>query len=158
MKAVKERLRIDTIFVLVIFCIFALSVLTVLMLSADIYRSMTDISRDRQDERTILSYIGTRVRAADEVGMIYVGDFDGINALFFDEVIGDTLFRTAIYHYNGWAKELFSNPDVSLPPSAGTQLMIIDDLYFREMAPGIIVATSAGVKLMISPRTTQEVP
>ena len=54
MKRVRGH-KIDTIFVLLIFCIFAVSVLMVLMLGANTYKNMTEISRDGQDERTVLS-------------------------------------------------------------------------------------------------------
>jgi len=61
MKATRGK-RIDTIFVLIIFCIFAVSVLIVLMLGAGIYRNMNDISNDGRDERTALSYLWKKVK------------------------------------------------------------------------------------------------
>jgi len=130
MKNTVKTGRTDTLFVMIVFCVFAVSVLTVLILSAGIYRNMTDISRDREDERTILSYIWTKAKSGDDAGMIHVGKFDGISALFYDEIIGDTLYRTAIYLYDGWVMELFSNPESGLTPQDGMRLMRLDDLWF----------------------------
>ena len=149
-----EKKRVDTIFVMVVFCIFAISVLLVLVLSAGVYQRMTDISRDRYDERTILSYISTKAKSADEAGKIYIGDFDGIEALFFDEIIGGTLFRTAIYSYDGWARELLYNPEAGLKPSDGMQLMRLDDLSFTSIENGIIMVKTGDQSLLISLRSS----
>ena len=42
MKTIKSS-RVDTVFVLIIFCVFAISMLLVLMLGASIYKNMTEI-------------------------------------------------------------------------------------------------------------------
>jgi len=139
---------------MIIFCVFAVSVLIVLILAASSYQRMTDISRDGQDERTILSYIWTKVKSGDDAGMIHVGEFDGIPALFYDEMIGDTLFRTAIYSYNGWVRELFSNPEFGLSPNDGMQLIELDNLSFDILDNGIIVIKAGDQSLMLYPRTT----
>jgi len=153
MKETSKNRRVDTIFVMIIFCIFAISVLIVLVLAASSYQRMTDISRDRQDERTILSYIWTKVKSGDDAGMIHIGDFNGNPALFFDEIIGDTLFRTAIYSYNGWVRELFSNPEMGLSPDDGTQLIKLDNLSFDVLDNGVIVIKTGDQRLMVYPRS-----
>ncbi|MCL2627779.1 MAG: DUF4860 domain-containing protein [Oscillospiraceae bacterium] len=152
MKNSSKSKHIDTIFVMVVFCIFAVSVLIVLTLSAGIYQRMTDISRDRDDERTILSYIWTKTKSADDAGMIHIGDFNGVSALFYDEIINDTLYRTAIYVYDGWVRELFSNPAAGLAPQDGARLIKLDNLSFEVQKNGIIVAQTENLSLMLFPR------
>ena len=90
--------RIETVFVLVIFSVFALSVLMVLMLGASAYKKMTEISREGQDERTLLSFIWTKVKNGDEAGNVYVGDFYGKPALHFEEEYSGVKYETVIYH------------------------------------------------------------
>jgi len=155
MKDTIKSRRFDTIFVMAVFCVFAISVLIVLTLSAGVYQRMTDISRDGHDERTILSYIWTKVKSGDDAGMVHVGDFDGVPALFYDEIIGDTLFRTAIYSYDGWVRELFSNPSLGLTPGDGMQLIRLDDLSFSSLDNGIIVISTGNQNLMLYPRTVK---
>jgi len=154
MKETTKNRRVDTLFVMIIFCVFAISVLIVLVLAASSYQRMTDISRDRQDERTILSYIWTKVKSADDAAMIHIGEFDGIPALFYDEIIGDTLFRTAIYSHNGWVRELFSNPEIGLSPDDGMQIIKLDNLTFSTNDNAMIVVNAGDQTLMLYPRAT----
>ena len=90
--------KIETVFVLVIFSVFALSVLMVLMLGASVYKNMTEISRAGQDERTVLSFIWTKVKNGDKAGNVYVGEFCGLPALCFDEDYSGVTYRTVIYY------------------------------------------------------------
>ena len=153
MKTVRGQ-RIDTIFVLIIFCIFAISVLMVLMFGASIYQNMTEISREDQDERTVLSYIRTKVRTSDETGKVYVGEFNGLPALRYDEDLGGVQYQTVIYHYDGWVYELFSEADLDFYPEDGTRIMELDDLRFEALDFGLI-KISAGTKgLLLLPRST----
>ena len=144
--------RIDTVFVLIIFCVFAISVLMVLMLGANIYRSMNDISREGYDERTGLSYIWTKVKNNDEEGRIHIGDFHGLSALCFDEEFDWVTYRTMVYFYDGWVYELFSEVGLDFLPEDGAQIIQIDDLRFDELGYGLIRVSSGTNSLLISPR------
>jgi len=145
--------KIDTVFVLIIFCVFAISVLMVLMLGANIYQNVTDMTREGHDERLVLSYIWTKVRNDDESGKILIGDIDGVPALCFDEDIGGILYRTSIYHYNGWVYELFSEKGLGLAPENGTQILKTDDLKFEALDFGMIRISSGNASLLVSPRS-----
>ena len=145
--------RIDTIFVLIIFCIFAVSVLMVLMLGASIYQNMTEVSREGQDERTALSYIRTKVRTNDEHGRFYVSEFGGIPALVYDEEFGDRTFRTSIFHYEGSLRELFTDADLDFMPSAGIELLPLDEIDFDDLGNGLIRITTGTKSLLLYPRT-----
>jgi len=153
MKRIGGR-KTDTVFVLIIFCVFAFSVLMVLMLGARIYQNLTDITRDGQDERTALSFVWTKVKNCDEAGTIYAGEYQGISALFFDEELGGTMYETVIYHYDGWVYELFSEKGLGLGPEDGVQIIRVDGLSFEELSHGLIKASTAKTNLLISPRGT----
>ncbi|MCL2201816.1 MAG: DUF4860 domain-containing protein [Oscillospiraceae bacterium] len=148
--------RIDTIFVLIIFCIFAVSVLMVLMLGASIYQNMTEISRENQEERTVLSYIRTKIRNNDENWRIYIGEFAGLPALVYDEEFDGRQFRTVIYHYNGWLYELFTEVGLELFPTDGKQIMELGGISFEECGYGMIRVTSGPKSLMIYQRTSAQ--
>jgi len=144
--------RVDTVFVLIIFCVFAVSVLMVLMFGATIYQNMTEISREEQDERTVLSYIRTKVRNNDEAGSVYVGDFQGLPALCYDEEFGGIAYRTVIYHYNGWVYELFSEAELDFHPQDGVPIMELGELRFDKLDRGLIKVSSGTKELLILPR------
>jgi hypothetical protein len=148
MKKMRRGGRIDTVFVLIIFCIFAVSVLMVLMLGASIYQNMTEISRQQQNERTVLSYIRTKVRSNDENGRIYIDQFNGLPALVYDDEFDGRQFRTAIYHYNGYIYELYSEVGLEFSPDQGTQILPLDSISFETLEDGLI-RVSAGTKSII---------
>ena len=153
MKKINRGRNIDTIFVLIVFSIFALSVLMVLMLGASIYRNINEISIDGQSEHTALSYIWTKTKNFDEADGVHVGDFQGVPALFIDEKIGDTYFRTTIYHYDGWLCELFSEAALEFSPEDGVRVIRVDEMRFDTLEYGIIRATTGVKSLLLSPRS-----
>ena len=145
--------KVDTVFVLIIFSVFALSVLMVLMLGAGVYKNMNDMTRENQDERMLLSYIWTKVKAGDKAESIRIGDFYGHTALCFDEVFDDAAYSTMIYHFDGWVYELFSEVDIGLYPEDGIPIMKIDDLTFENIDYGMIKVSSGESSLLLYPRS-----
>jgi len=144
--------RIDTVFVLIVFCIFAISVLTVLMLGANTYSHITEMSREDQAERTALSYIWTKIKNGDEAGSVSVGDFHGLSSLRIDEEFDGIRYRTVIYHYDGWVFELFSEADLEFYPEDGVRIIAADGLEFSALDYGLIRVSAGTRSLLISPR------
>ena len=149
-KAIRGQ-KIDTVFVLLIFSVFAVSVLIVLMLGASIYQNISEISEEGADERLVLSYVWTRVKMSNDAGVVYVEDFYGANALMIDEVIGDRYFQTVIYFEDGWLMELFSEKGIGLNRSDGSRVLRVDNLQFEEVDFGLIKITAGDRNLFISP-------
>jgi len=144
--------KVENVIVLLIFCAFAVSVLMVLMFGASIYKNMTEVSREGQNERTTLSYIRTKVKNDDDASRIYVGDFHGQSALCFDEELGGILYRTVVYHYDGWVFELFSEAELEFYPEDGTRIIRIDSLEFESLEYGIIKVYAGEMELLVYPR------
>ena len=153
MSKLSRGRSIDTIFVLIVFSVFALSVLMVLMLGASVYRNINEISNDGQLENTALSYVWTKTKNFDIAGSIHVGDFQGVSALFIDEKLGDTYYRTAIYHYDGWLCELFSEAALEFSPADGVRVIRVDEMHFESAGNGLIRATTGARSLLLSPRS-----
>jgi len=146
-KSVKGQ-RIDTIFVLIIFCVFAVSVLMILMFGASIYKNINSMSRDGHSERTALSYIWTKAKNGDDAGSVHVGDFHGLPTLCIDEEISGTTYRTSVYYYNGWIYELFSESSLDFLPEDGTRVIEVSGISFEEFGYGLI-KVSAGSKYLL---------
>jgi hypothetical protein len=142
-KTVKNR-RIDTIFVLIVFGIFAFSVLMVLMLGASIYRNMSEMSQEGQSERMVLSYIRTKVKNYDGADRVHVGDFSDIPALTIDEKLGDNVYQTLIYHHSGWLYELFTETPHYFVPEDGMSIARIDEVTFTEEPGGRYIRIAIG--------------
>ena len=146
--------RIDTVFVLLLFCVFAVSVFLVLILSGSTYRNMIDISQDGQNERIVLSYIRTKARHIDEGGGITLGDFGGVTALLLQEDLGGVPFVTRIYWYNGWLHELFHEYGLDFTPDEGIPLLQAESLDFETMDNGLIRVTTGSSSILLYPRTS----
>jgi hypothetical protein len=145
--------RIDTVFVLIIFCVFAVSVLMVLMLSASIYQNITEMTQTGQDERIVLSYIWTKVKGNDDAAKVSVGEFHGRSALYFDEVFDSTTFRTMIYYHDGWVYELFSDTSLDFYPEDGERIIRVESLSFEQLDYGIIRISSGSRSLLVTMRS-----
>jgi len=122
------------------------------MFGANIYQHMTEISREEHEERTILSYIRTKVRNNDNAGMVYVGEFHGIPALYYDESFEGIEYTTIVYHYDGWVLELFSEVGLDFSPRDGVPIMELNDLMFEELEHNLIKVSSGTKSLLIYPR------
>ncbi|MCL2425905.1 MAG: DUF4860 domain-containing protein [Oscillospiraceae bacterium] len=144
---------IDTVFVLIVFSVFAISVLMVLMLGASIYRNINEISTERQNEHTALAYIWTKTRNFDQADGMSVGDFNGVSALLIDENINGTHFRTIIYNYDGWLLELFSDASLEFSLNDGVPVVPADGLHFDAIEHGLIQVTIGDMSLYLSPRS-----
>jgi len=153
MNKVIHKRSIDTIFVLIVFSIFAVSILMVLMFGASIYRNVNELSRVSESEHTALSYIWTKTKNSDNTGNISIGEFSGIPALLINERLGDYDFRTAIYYYDGWLYELFSGAELEFSPADGTRIVMVDDLSFELVDYGLFRVTTGNKSLLLSPRS-----
>jgi len=151
MKTIKNR-NIDTVFVLIVFGIFAFSVLMVLMLGAGVYRNINEISRSKQDEHTVASYVWTKIKNFDSKDSITVGSFGDSSALFIAEEIGNVQYQTIIYKYDGWLHELFSEKALEFSPQNGRRIVQIDEMEFSYADNGLIEITTGDKKLLILPR------
>ena len=151
----KSASKLDTPFVLLTFCVFAISVFLVLILSGSAYRNMVDMSAYGQNERIALSYIRTKIRQTDMANSISIQDFGGVPALTLFETIGTTEFATRIYYHYGWLHELFHETDLHFRPGDGIRVVPIERLEFFELENGLIeVATNHGyVQLMTRTKT-----
>jgi len=147
--------KIDTVFVLMIFCVFAMSVFLVLMLSASTYRNMVDISNEGQNERVAMSYIRTKIRKADTAGAISVSDFNGVSALSLVEEVGGRNFVTLIYYHEGWLNELFHEVGFDyFAPGDGIPIIRVDSLRFDMIDDSLIRITTDKESLLITPRSS----
>jgi hypothetical protein len=145
--------RVDTIFVLVVFVVFAASVLMVLMLGGNIYKSTSALSGEGYDERTVLSYIWAKVKHSDVAGMVYLDDYEDITMLTMDEVDHNgRVWRTLIFYADGWLHELTMRAGHFPGLDAGQRIIRTLPLFFDDAGGGLIRASVDGRNLYIYPR------
>ena len=138
--------------VLILFCVFIMSVFTALALGVGTYQNITAASRQGHDERIGLSYIWTKVKTGDEAGKVHAGDFHGLSALFIDEEHGGVSYRTAIYHYNGWIYELFFEAGYDHLPRDGVPVARNGSFHTERLDNGAIKVSVGPESVLILPR------
>ena len=134
---------IDFIFPVSLFFIFSTTALIVLLLAANLYQGIVRDSAAEFEKGTVLSYITGKIRQNDAGGTdsIYLGTFDGYDALAIRQTYDDRTFVTYIYEVEGQLKEIFLPEDVEAPADAGTTIMDVSGLQMEELDPGLLQFT-----------------
>ena len=142
-----QQHNIEGAFVLVLFAVFAITVIAVLALGANSYQRLVGRDNDAYNRRIITSYVTAKIRSADEVGAIEVGGFsnaatdDGVNTLhLYSNIDGDT-YDQRIYFYDGHVYEILSVKDSNIKPQDGNPILDANDLQFS-MQDGVVSVTA----------------
>lgn len=138
MEEKQQRHIIDIIFVLALFCLFALSAVFLITIGADIYGKTVDNMESNFNTRTALAYITEKVRQSDAGEQISVGEFSGQTALIITSRISDTDYNTYIYEYNGYLKELMCRKDVVPGAEAGQDILEVSEFKLMPVSDHLI--------------------
>ena len=152
----------DILFVLSLFCVFAVSSVVIILFGAHIYRSTVSQMDDNYTARTSIAYITEKIRQADEQNAIEIRNEGGHQILMMTTIIDGTTYATSLYEYNGWLCELFARTDIDLPLDAGQPIMEIQQLAFSQISPRLLSVsfvdgTGDSTSLYVSTHCTTEV-
>ena len=129
----KDSHSVDTIFVLSLFCVFAVAVLLMLIMGTQAYSKISDRTDDTFYRRTAISYIAEKIRHSDREGAVFVSDFDGIPALELRQEIEGISFSTYTFFYEGEVRELFCETGLDLPADSGNSVIEGSALSFEKI-------------------------
>lgn len=107
MKRSSQRHSIENVFVLVLFAIFAMTIVAVLALGANQYKSLVERDNNAYNKRIITSYVSAQIRGYDRADAVKVGGFaspdvdDEVNTLHLLETIDGIRYDLKIYYYQG---------------------------------------------------------
>lgn len=119
--------------VLLVFAIFMVSILMILLMGTDIVQELNQRDQYSYNLRTVAQYITTRVRQADQAGMISVRSFSGLESLILAEEIDGKIYETRVYCYDGYLRELFCEAGMEMQPEFGEQILPLEDLHITDM-------------------------
>ena len=141
--------KVDTMFTLILFGVFAVSVLLVLLAGAGAYQDIAARMERQYEERTCLSYLDAKVRHYDAAGQVVVEMLDECQALALYEEIEGVRYKTLIYCYDGYVRELFFEDGLQFHPADGQPVIAAQNLDV-ELAAGNLLrltcVTKAGVQ------------
>lgn len=127
MKKRSTNYHFDRLAALLLFSVFAVCVTAVLLVGADAYNRLVRRDAAVYDRRTCMQYVATRVRQAEEPGLVKVEAFGSGNALVIADSAGCI---TRVYYYDGHLMELYTDADTVLSPQAGEWVMEAGGLEF----------------------------
>lgn len=133
--------KVDTVFTLILFGVFAVSVLLVLLAGAGAYQDIAERMERQYEERTCLSYLDAKVRHYDQNGQIAVETLDGCEALALYEEIEGVRYKTLIYCYDGYVRELFYEEGLQFHPADGQMIIAARDLDVELMVDNLLRLT-----------------
>jgi len=135
---------IDALFVITLFLVFAISVVSLTGTGASVYQSVVNKMSGNYSARTSFSYIYNKVHQSDVDGLVSVGTYSGGDALVISEEIDNITYCTYLYEYEGKVKELFTRYGQDLDPAFGTDILdvksfkitkVTDSLYRFDITP-----------------------
>ena len=132
--------RINFIFPLTLFLVFALGAVTVTAFSARVYRSTVQRSARNDDARTSVLYVTEKLRRHDGAGSVEILPADGTDSeiLVLSEEIDGKAYRTCLYLADGELREFYADADVAFSAAAGTAVMPLSAFSAEEMKPNLI--------------------
>ncbi len=137
MRGKLQQHNIESAFVLILFAVFAMTVVAVLALGANSYQKLVERDNDGYNKRIVTSYVAAKIRSNDVRGKIQVGGFasaeeeDGIETLHMYRESEGEKYDTRIYYYDGYIYELFTLADLDFDPQAGNVVMEAKGLSFE---------------------------
>ena len=134
MKRSSQRHSIENVFVLVLFAIFAMTIVAVLALGANQYKSLVERDNNAYNKRIM----SAQIRGYDRADAVKVGGFaspdvdDEVNTLHLLETIDGIRYDLKIYYYQGKVYELFAAEESEMKPEDGVAIMDAKDLHFEK--------------------------
>ena len=140
-----KETKTNSLLTLLVFTLFALSLLLVLLTGAKVYRQIVRDAEDSSDMRTKTQYLSTRVHQSQQVTLEPFGDGQ---ALALREEIDGECYVTYIYCHEGWLRELFCAEGANLGPEDGEKVIRAEQLEM-EMQDDLLTARLDGQTVVL---------
>ena len=128
MRNSQPKHHIDGLLVLLLFGVFAVCILSVLLIGARVYRQLNDRDQSSYDRRTAVQYVATKIRQAHDARSVSVETTDGICLLTLSESIDGVPYLTRLYCHDGYLRELFSSAEYEFAPQDGEAILPAQDM------------------------------
>ena len=136
MKNVNPKHNIESAFVLVLFAVFAVTIVAVLALGANSYKSLVERDNESYNKRIITSYVSAKIRNNDQLNAVEVGGFanadeaDGVDTLHMYQDIEGATYDLRVYYYEGKIYEMLTLEGADMDPQDGNAIMDAQELSF----------------------------
>ena len=124
--------------------IFAVASLFLINIGVQVYKNVVIANNDNFELRTSLSYLATRVRQADQTGMVEIREEDGLKILVLGEEKEDGEFETCLYFWDGFLYEHFMEKGGYFEPGYGMETFEVESLIMEQKASGQLYFRATG--------------
>lgn len=130
---------VDTVFVTVLFCVFALCSFFLILIGAKVYRSSADSMDQAYETRTALTYVSTKLRHGDAAGAIQLYPLEnGQSALRLALDADGETYYTYLYFYEGELCEALLSESQPFDPKLGEAIVALRDFRVVTVSDGLL--------------------
>lgn len=133
--------RIDSIFVMILFFLFALTAFVLVMVGVRQYQSTADSMNYNYEVRTATSYLREKVRQNDSHAAISIDNIEDTDVLALKSEVNGIVYYTYIYYYDGYLRELYVQDGSSYSLSTGQQIIELSGFDLSEATNRLITVT-----------------
>ena len=119
----RRSTKIDSVFVIALFTMFAVTAFLLILIGAKQYRHTADTMNANYESRTISSYLTEKIRQNDNQGMITITDLEGTPALSLKTIENDVTYITYIYYYDNALREMVVSESSVFSLSSGQEII-----------------------------------
>ena len=140
-KIDRETHRIDSIFIMLLFFLFALTAFVLIMIGVRQYKATANAMDYNYEIRTVTSYLREKTRQNSSKSSISIENINGTNALCLNSTIKDNVYNTYIYYYDGSLREMYIQDGTSFTLNLGQQIVTISGFDMVKTDDGLIIVT-----------------
>lgn len=122
--------KLDSLFILLIFGMFAVVSLLLVALGAGMYQRVVDQLNTNNEVRSSLAYIANKVRTNDQENTFVLEENGGVQTLCLRTP--ESGFVDYIYFYDGYLRELPTFDDVEFAPEFGDVIVSVQDFEMEK--------------------------
>ena len=155
-----NRSVLDLLFILILLFTFAVSALVIVMIGANVYKSVVDDMQSNYALRIPLSYISSKIKQHDQAEAVHLVLKEGTPVLVLDSTIDEVAYENWIYAYDHQLYEVLLEKGDTLVLSDGITIMPLVGLDFNMPSDGMLEirsydAAGESLDLTLSLRSSQ---
>lgn len=131
----ERKHTVDILFVITLFCVFAISVVMLTGIGGKVYQNIVDDMTDNYNSRTSISYVLGKLHQYDSAGMISIRDESTVRIR---EMIGEDMYCTYLYFENGKLYEMFTHDGAEFDRSLGNEILELKGFKASEVTDTLL--------------------
>jgi hypothetical protein len=129
---------VDVLFMVLLFCVFAILVLFVIALGARAYQTNINVAERNFNMRISTFYIAEKIRQNDAGMPLLLSSVGDSAAIVLQKEIDDAFYETWIFVYEDQLREAFVQQGMSVSPTSGQAIMALKELNFEQREEGLL--------------------